>query len=194
MGRPRGSKYFSMVKTGDTFGKWTILGTPFTDKKGMAKVECKCECGFKTDARIDRLVKGKSSQCRSCAAGTSPTIGAYSNLATKRYARAVVKGLKYSLDESHLSESFSLQSNSCALTGEAISVVNSAPVPYDGSKGLTPDNTVLVSKTVKERMGGLDAKTFIGLCRTIVDNSVIPEKTTRKNISVRDFFDRREQQ
>ena len=193
MGRPRGSKYFSMVNAGDTFGKWTVTGTPWM-KKGHPMVECKCECGHKTHARIDRLVKGKSTQCRSCAAGTSPTIGSYFNFTTRSYARAVVKGLKYSLDESHLSESFSIQSNSCALTGEAITVSNSAPVPYIGSKGLTPDNTVLVSKTIKDQMGGLDARTFIGLCQTIVDKSIIPKQMIRKNVSVREFFDKREQQ
>lgn len=194
MGRPRGSKYFNMINAGDTFGKWTVIGTPFTDKKGMARVECKCECGYKNHVRIDRLVKGKSSQCRSCAAGISPTLGAYSNRTIRSYSRAIGQGLKYSLNEGNLSESFSIQSHSCALTGESITVTNSAPVPYDGTKGLIPENTVLVSNTVKEQMGDMDAKTFIGLCQTVVDNSIVPEEPTRKITSVREFFDRREQQ
>lgn len=197
MGRPRGSKYFDMVSAGDSFGKWTITGTPFTDKKSNALIECECECGIKNDIQIYRLVNEKSTQCRNCAAGISPTLGAFSNRAMKSHLSSVgFSGSMspYSLNEVNLSESFSIQSSNCALTGEAISFTNSAPVPYDSAKGLVPDNTIIVSNNVKEHMGGMDAKTFVNMCLTVADNSVLPKETKPKNVSVKDFFNRREQQ
>lgn len=190
MGRPRGSKYFDMVNTGDVFGGWTVTGTPFMDKS-QAKVECKCECGIQNPVRIDRLINGKTTQCRKCGIGSTQTLRSFSNKSHLYSARA---GQEYRLNESNFSESFSLQSNSCALTAEAISVSNAAPVAYDGSKGLTPDNTILVSQTISEQMGSMDAKTFIGLCQTVANNAIPPAETKKRNVSIKDFFDKREQQ
>ncbi len=182
------------VKAGDPFGKWTITGTPFTDKKGNALVECKCECGTKKCIQIYRLIKGKSTQCRRCAAGTSPTLGSFSNRTAKLHAYAVERGLNYSLNESNLSESFSIQNHSCALSGQSLTTKNSAAVAYDGLQGLTPTNTLIVSSEIKDAMGAMDAKTFIGLCQVVTENAIPPKETIRKNVSVREFFNRREQQ
>jgi hypothetical protein len=73
-------------------------------------------------------------------------------------------------------------------------VSNAAPVAYVASKGLTPDNTILVSQTISEQMAGMDAKTFIGLCQTVANNAIPPAETKKGNVSIKDFFDKRERQ
>lgn len=190
MGRPKGSKYFDMVNAGDIFGGWTVTGTPFMDKS-LAKVECKCECGTQSNVRIDRLVKHNTTQCRKCGVGSTSTLRSFSN---KSHLYSARRGQEYKLSETNLSESFSLQGNSCALTGDRITVSNAAPVAYDASKGLTPDNTILVSQTISEQMAGMDAKSFIGLCQTVANNAIPPAETKKRNVSIKDFFDKREQQ
>jgi len=193
MGRPKGSKYFSMVKKGQKFGRWTVIGLPFTDKKGMAYVECSCQCTVETNVRIGTLVNGKSTQCIMCSSGTSDTAGGFSNRMFRTHVNAVRnKGLEYTVDEAHLSESFSIQSQQCALSGESLTFRTAEVVPYDSSSGLTPDNTVLVSGVIRGQMGDMDVKSFVNLCQTVVDNSMIPKEAPRKNVTVRDFFDRRD--
>lgn len=193
MGRPKGSKYFSMVKKGKKFVKWTVIGFPFTDEKGMAYVECSCDCTLETNVRIESLVNGKSTQCIMCSSGITDTAGGFSNRMFRTHVNSVRnKGLEYTLDEAHLSESFSIQSQQCALSGESLTFRTAEAVPYDSSVGLTPENTVLVSGVVKGQMGDMDVKSFVNLCQTVVDNSMIPKEAPRKNMTVRDFFDRRD--
>jgi len=104
--------------------------------------------------------------------------------------------MEYSLSSRTLSASFSNQGQICALTAVPIDSHDSTVVAYDNSKGLVPENTLLVSKAIGNLMGtaGMDVKTFVGLCQTVMENSAIPAQPTQKIASVEEFFNRREQQ
>jgi hypothetical protein len=189
MGRPRKHTF----KKGDTFGSWTVIGEADTDETGHRKVECRCVCGSKEQINAQSLVDGKSVQCLSCAQGSSNSVNAF-DVRARRSAHG--RGMKYSLSSHTLSASFSNQKQVCALTAEPIESQNSVAVAYDNSKGLIPENTLLVSKTMGNLMGtaGMDVKTFMGLCQSVIENSVVPAQPTQKITSVEEFFNRREQQ
>ena len=189
MARPKGTKYTDAIHTGHKFGKWTVTGSPHTDKGGRAKVEVTCECGAVSDVQAYRLAKGKSTQCKQCSSGKSPTISSFSN---RTQRSAIGRGLTYTLDSAFLSESFSEQSYSCALTGAPITPTTAMAVRLDGTGGLTPDNTVLVTETVGSviQSSGMDASTFLGLAQTVTANI---QQSGMENPIV-DFFNRREQE
>ena len=182
-----GTKYSSQISVGDQFGSWTVTGDPFTDDKGRAKVEVKCDCGDIHTSEVYNLVKERSTQCKKCSSGMSPTLGSLSN----RYMRsAIAEGVEYDLSPENLSESFSRQANTCALTGVSLSIENSSPVKINDDLGLVPSNTILVASEVKDKMGGLDAASFIGMCQTVTN--YVP--TPKPKMTVKDFFDKRENQ
>lgn len=55
------------IKTGDKFGKWTIM----EDEKPQRKILCKCDCGTIREVNKDSLLTGKSTSCGCIAANKS---------------------------------------------------------------------------------------------------------------------------
>ena len=97
----------------------------------------------------------------------------------------------YTIDSAYLSESFSNQGNTCALTGKSITPITSTAVRWDNSNGYTPENTIIVNAAVGSVLNssGLDASTFIGLCQVVAENA--PET---KGNPIEDFFNKREKE
>lgn len=53
--------------TGKRFGKWTVLGRDYGNKKpGRTMWFCQCDCGNKTSVIAQSLLKGTSTQCNTC--------------------------------------------------------------------------------------------------------------------------------
>jgi len=182
-----GTKYSSQIGVGDQFGSWIVTGAPFTDDKGRAKVEVKCDCGETYTSEVYNLIKKRSTQCKKCSSGKNNTIASVN---AKYLRNAAGSGIEYTLSPENLSESFSRQANTCALTGVPLSIENSSPVKINNVLGLVPSNTILVASDVKEQMGNLDAVSFIGMCQTVTNTTPTPES----RMTVKDFFDRRDNQ
>ena len=53
-----------VMEPGMIQGKLSILGHPWVDEKGRARVKCKCECGRIYYPRVDDLIHGKIKSCR----------------------------------------------------------------------------------------------------------------------------------
>lgn len=51
------------INVGDRFGKWTVVGEPFTRKDGKRCVDVRCECGETRNLLVCYLVSGESSSC-----------------------------------------------------------------------------------------------------------------------------------
>jgi len=191
MGRPRdSSKYRKEIKLGQKFGSWTVYDFVMSEGKGRSKVAVKCECGNKSHVPAYDLVHKRSTQCKECSKGQSPTIFSLSNRTRKVYQSAIGKGLAYTINSAYLSESFLAQSHSCALTGAPITPQTAMAVRIDNAGGLTPDNTVLVLNSVGTTLqkSGMDAATFYGLAQSVTQN--IQQSGTGN--TVKDFFTKRE--
>lgn len=50
-----------MIKSGDVFGNWKVIGMP-----NGCKVPCKCTCGYTSTIPANRLLSGGSKGCRKC--------------------------------------------------------------------------------------------------------------------------------
>lgn len=54
-------------RRGTPFDHWTVCGKPWTDQRWRTMIPCKCTCGTRASVRLDKLVAGRSTQCRACA-------------------------------------------------------------------------------------------------------------------------------
>lgn len=57
------------ISAGQRFGKWTVVGEPYSRKdRGYQKcVQCLCECGESRDVLLSALKRGRSRSCIRCA-------------------------------------------------------------------------------------------------------------------------------
>jgi len=190
MGRPRGSsKYLKEIQIGQKFGNWTVYDFVISKGEGKTKIAVKCECGNKSHVPAYDLVKGRSTQCKECSSGKSPTISSFSNRTQKS---ALGRGLTYTIDSAYLSESFSTQGYRCALTQEPITPTNAMAVQISNNAGgLTPDNTVLVSQTVGAviQRAGIDAMSFYTMAQSVTQT----EQSGTGN-PIKNFLNRREKE
>ena len=182
-------KYASAVTYGAKYGRWTVIGDIQKNNSNRTVVACQCDCGTKKDVLVYNLVHHKTTQCKTCSSGKSPT---YVGMSNRMYRGALRANVNYTLSPSQLSESFSHQSYSCALTGDPIQPSDATAIRWNAQEGMTPDNTLLVGKQIGSFLNssGMDAKTFIGLVQTVVNNV---QSTSAKN-PIQAFFDRREKE
>jgi hypothetical protein len=180
------SKYLNEIALGQKFGRWTAYD--FVKGKGEMKIAVRCDCGTKAHVSAYNLVKGRSTKCKNCRDGKSPSVFGASSKVYKQIVGS--RECDYTITPGTISESFSFQSGICALTGETL-ISGTSAVKIDNAQIMTPENTLLVSNTVAKAMGGMDVKSFVGLCNVVVSNAPPMKK---KRVTTQDFFDRREQQ
>lgn len=179
-------KYDQLLQIGAKVGEWEILSPPFRDHNGRAMVQCRCSCGREQDVFAYPLVKGKTTQCKKCSSGKTPTVGGLSGMTLRS---AIGQGAKFSLSPAIISQSLSLQGNTCAISHEPIALNSAAVVRVDNSQGYTPTNSVIVSQTMKEHLKGVDLNTMYSVVNTI-SQTPIP----RPHITIQDFLNKRETQ
>lgn len=179
-------KYDQLFPIGTKVGEWEVLRPPFRDKHGRSLIPCRCSCGQEQDVYAYPLWKGKTTQCKKCSSGKTPSVGGISG---KTLRSAIGSSVTFTLSPSIISQSLSLQGNTCALSHEPIALNSAAVVRYDNAKGYTPDNSVIVSQTMKEHLKGVDLNTF----HTVV-NSYAPAPIPRPRITIQDFLNKRETQ
>lgn len=185
----KGTKYLNEIHTGDKFGSWEVIGSPYTDEKGRAKVGVRCCCGKEADVYAYKLVNSKSTQCSDCARGATPTLNA---LYTRTYRSAAMRDIDYDITPEEVSESFSLQEKTCAVTGEVLVEGSSTLVRLTHSEGFTPENSVFVTNEVANVMSctGKSAEEL----KIWINNAAQVPMYKPKRKSVQEFFDEREKE
>lgn len=61
------NKYNPEEIIGQKFGKWTVVEFTGHDKNRSLLFKCRCECGAEQNVRHSNLIRGISTQCKSCA-------------------------------------------------------------------------------------------------------------------------------
>lgn len=173
------SKYLSTFPIGKQIEEWTVIGEPVMDDSSRAKIPVRCSCGEETEVYAYHLSKGNSTRCKKCTTGKSD---AEYGLRGKTYRSAVAAGVQaYSLSASDLSESFSQQHGTCAISGDPLEWTQTAVVRYSNEEGFTPENTCLVTKTTFTMMNNMSVQEFQSFCENVTEKNPIEE-----------FFNRRE--
>lgn len=181
-----GGKYKKLLTQGKRFGSWVIVGAICRDVKSRVQVFCRCDCGFQQLVYANQLVNQKTTQCKKCSSGKTNTTKA---LANKVYRRILGAMHTSSISPTNILKTYQLQNSVCALTGQKIATTEAAAIRWDGSEEFNSGNTLITTKTMVDHMSGLDGKTFVNLCQSVINN--VPKNNA---VSIKDFFDRRENQ
>jgi hypothetical protein len=179
---------------GDCFGKWTVMGKPFTrcspSGTPLRYVKCRCECGAEKPLRLSHLTERRSTQCRKCMGkerraensphwkGNELISGALMNV-FRSGARS--RDLEWVISADDMSKQFELQKGRCALSGVPLSLPvrdyarddgcgihyegNASLDRIDSTRGYTTDNIQWVEKTVNLMKRDFTEHEFISLCR-----------------------------
>jgi len=190
------------VQPGDCFGKWTVIGKPFTrcspGGTPLRYVKCRCECGQKKILRLPHLTEKRSTQCRKCMGkerraensphwkGNEVISGALVN-AFRTGARS--RNLEWTISADDMARQFELQKGRCALSGVPLSLPardytrddgcgihyqgNASLDRIDSTQGYTADNIQWLEKAVNLMKRDFTEQDFVSLCRLAAERKPV---------------------
>lgn len=180
--KPKISKYATLVKKGDVFGNWTVIG----DFLGNGTwIECKCTCGNSKMIRAYKLLDGThSTQCRLCSVRhKSSNWKGVGKLPRSAYTtvrlRAKNRNKKFKVSLGYLATLFDNQNGKCALTGIPIqfgedgknlsNALGTASLDrIDSAQGYVTGNVQWVHKHINSMKNEHSTEYFIQLCKEVV--------------------------
>jgi len=181
--RPK-SKYEKLCPMGKRFGSWVVDGGVSKDPKGRAQVSVKCDCGTWQHVYCHQLVNKKTTQCKKCSSGQSPTTASYSN---KIYRGVIGSRQDCSVSPETITQTYALQDETCALTGQVVPLHSAVAVQWNEALGYEPGNTIITSTAMQKTMAGMDGQTFVNMCSEVIQHNPVNKVT-----SIQEFFDKRE--
>ena len=182
LGKPKISKYASIIKRGDVFGNWTVVGDFLGNGSWVA---CECVCGTVKKARAYKLLDGTHHrQCRKCSVGdkSSNWKGVDKlpmSVFTKIKLRAGARNKTFELTAKYLSDLYETQDGKCALSGLPIyfgeegknlsNTLGTASLDrIDSSIGYVEGNVQWVHKHINSMKNAHRTDYFIQLCKEVV--------------------------
>lgn len=181
LGKPKISKYAQLVKIGDVFGQWTVIGN-FLGNGSF--IECICSCGTIRKLRAYELLDGTKTQCRKCSVRDKSAnwkgVGKIPHSTfTIIKLRAEARNKKFDVTIEYLSELFDIQNGKCALSGLPISfgvegknlsnAIGTASLDrIDSSLGYIKGNVQWVHKHINSMKNAYTTEYFIQLCKEVV--------------------------
>jgi hypothetical protein len=180
-------KYQSL--NGKKFGRWTVIRRVVSDRNGMTRFECLCECGNKSVVYSKHLKSGMSKSC-GCGhprgsshkqwTGFHGLPGWYWNC-IENHAKPKKKERKIiplTITKQYIWELFVKQNSKCALTGIPLVMglncqkhLHTASLDrIDSSRGYVQGNVQWIHKDVNRMKGSFDQDYFISVCKQISQN------------------------
>lgn len=177
-------------KIGDKFHRWTIIGDYELEGRRYV-VPVICECGTISKTRLNWLIDGKTTGCRSCSLKINyPSkrrlskrfihVNGLSNSWLNSIKNNSVRGfleqrvLEISITLNDLYNKLVEQNFKCALTGEDLNVLDVKRSKSNGSvdrissdKGYTIDNIQWILKDVNRMKNEFNQEYFINICNKI---------------------------
>lgn len=191
-GRKLKLEYHDTIKTGDVFGKWTVVDNKIIRDKQL-KLVVQCECGIVEKVIAHRLTRGTTVGCRRCTrAGSShykwggsgkiPGTVLYTIKQNAKNRSKNGREIEVNLTSEYLAELYEKQNGKCAITGLPIeaSITNTknrgrvwtASVDrIDSSKGYIEGNVQWLHKDINRMKWDLDTDKFIELCKLVANNN-----------------------
>jgi hypothetical protein len=188
--RNRGGRSHSVNLKGKRFGKYTVLHQ--TKGNGHCAIwTCQCDCGTIKDIKGPMLRKREVKSCGLCETeyrkkssrkrgrwtGCGEISGQFWS-SIKNNAR--VRGLEFSITIEQAWEKFLQQQGKCALSGIALSTMQSYNSTtkrtasldrIDSNKGYTIDNVEWIHKDLQAVKRNIPKKDFVKWCRLIVKHN-----------------------
>jgi len=169
------SIYTNKINIGMRFGKWLVIGDIIKDG-GL--VETKCECGYISKTRINRLLSGGTVGCRKCTIYAENSsnwkgIGSLpSTIITKIKLAARSRKKNYSLSPEYLWELYLNQDKKCALSGIPIDFRKNGAASLDridSALGYVEGNVQWVYNKINIMKNEYTQDEFLQLCKIITE-------------------------
>jgi len=194
--RKNQSAHTGLFKTGQVFGKWTVVSDDLffvkdeNDGSRRAKVKVRCECGNEQllkPTRLNNNLKGCYDCTRSKHGSENPSWKGVGDLCSLEYSRikrqAKNRGIVFSLSKKYVWELFEQQNKKCALSGQDIELVpnfyikrgrkQTASLDRINSKlGYVEGNVQWVHKDINMMKNAYDLQYFIEMCKLVVNNKI----------------------
>ena len=175
-----GSKYSKLIKIGDKFNEYTVIGEIFNDKKGYAKVKVKCSCGFEKEIDVYSLYNNKATRCYKCnkkdLANNSQWKG-YKTIPGKVISKltreAKRRNITINITIQDIYNKLQEQNGKCALTNLDVDFIKNKLASVDridSSKGYSIDNIQIVHKDINIMKNAFDEEHFINMCKLVSKN------------------------
>lgn len=183
LGKPKVSKYASVICTGNIFGNWTVVGNFIGNGTW---IECSCSCGTVKMIRAYKLLDGTHpKQCRKCSTGNkSSNWKGVSELPmsvfTKIKLRAQNRNKIFTITPEYIAELYKKQNGRCALSGLPLSFTENGKNlsdsksiiasldRIDSSLGYIEGNVQWVHKHINSMKNAHTTEYFIQLCKEVV--------------------------
>jgi hypothetical protein len=169
------SLYSDKIKYGMRFGKWEVIGDII---KNGGLVETKCDCGYITKTRINRLLNGSTVGCRKCTiigenSSNWKGVGSLpSTITTIIKLRAKNRGIDYLLSSEYLWDLYLKQNKKCALSGLPIDFTKNGRASLDridSSIGYVEGNVHWVYNKINIMKNEYTQTEFLELCKIITE-------------------------
>jgi hypothetical protein len=184
LGKPKISKYASVISAGDIFGNWTVVGNFLGNGTW---VECSCSCGTLKMIRAYKLLDGTHPrQCRKCSTGNKSSNWKGVNelpmsVFTKIKLRAKNRNKIFTITPEYIAELYKKQNGKCALSGlplsftedgknlsDSKSIIASLD-RIDSSLGYIEGNVQWVHKHINSMKNAHTTEYFIQLCKEVTE-------------------------
>lgn len=163
--------------TGQTFGRWTVLGLSAVLANRSRLWRCRCRCGGVHEVEGRILRSGASQGCRACKAKRQERV-AYSRLWNYMGACAKARGIEFRLTREYVFGLLEAQAGRCALSGVEIGFAvgrqrhmhggtTASLDRIDSGRGYVVGNVQWVHKDVNRMKSNLHQDRFIELCRCV---------------------------
>ena len=181
--KPKVSKYANIIKSGDVFGSWTVIGNFLGNG---SYVDCECECGTIKKIRATKLLNNPR-QCRKCSVREKSSnwrgVGEFpSVLYSVIKSRAKYRNKHFNVSKEYLASLYERQNGLCALSGKPLefgtgkennltTATGTASLDrIDSSLGYEEGNVQWVHKHINAMKNSHSTEYFINLCREIVNH------------------------
>lgn len=170
----------ALIKIGDKYKSWTVIGGPELFNGTHMKYEVQCECGnIKWVQACELIDPNRNFKCAKCAAkergaAQAERNGKVGELTLTRFTKlqrsAERRNIEFSVSLEYLSNLYESQNHICAITGRCINSINEASLDrIDSSKGYIEGNVQWVTSQANISKHIMTMEELYQFCRDVLN-------------------------
>lgn len=176
----QGSKYLSMFRVGQQFGRWTVVDSVPQKVSKNASILVRCDCGTERLVQCTNLLSGRSLGCECVIRGNKSFHWKGTDHISGRYLHtiktsATKRKLLWDVTDEYLDELYVLQNYLCAVSG--VGIVFSSKFDrqtasldrVDSGLGYIRGNVQWVHKNINLMKNSFRQEEFLYWCKLVYD-------------------------
>ena len=172
----------ALIKIGDKYKSWTVIGGPELFNGTRIKYEVQCECGTTKWAQANELINPNHNfKCAKCAAkergaAQAERNGKVGELTLTRFTKlkrsAEKRNIEFLVSLEYLSNLYESQNHICAITGRQINSIDDASLDrIDSSKGYIKGNVQWTTYQANVSKHVMTMEQLYKFCRKVLNHA-----------------------